>query len=220
MLPKPKTPIKVHFLVRKKNIIINFYFFPRGSCLYICPNLDFKGVISIFALKKRGYIGTSILPPKPKKKTSKKEILNKTKTSHQRLLESSESDVFRFLDCWLLKGVFGFGGSWFIFNIKNMNPYKFSVFFVLKKQSQIMEKKIYICLKKYDKFHSNFFTWHWLWRCVRHICIQSQTVSYTRFKGVAPRGAYIFYIIISSYIHIGSISICCCPGSTNCIWYG
>ena len=49
-----------------------------------------------------------------KTKTSKKAILDKAKTSHQRLLESSESDVFRFLDFRLLKGVFGFGGIWFI----------------------------------------------------------------------------------------------------------
>ena len=51
---------------------------------------------------------------KTKKKTSKKAILDKTKTSHRRLLESSESDVFRLLDFLLLKGVFGFGGIWFI----------------------------------------------------------------------------------------------------------
>jgi hypothetical protein len=37
------------------------------------------------------------LPPKPKT-PSKKDILDKTKTSHQRLLESSESDVFGFLN--------------------------------------------------------------------------------------------------------------------------
>jgi hypothetical protein len=47
-----------------------------------------------------------ILPPKP--------ILDKTKTSHQRLLKTSKSDAFRFLDFLLLQGVFGFGGIWFI----------------------------------------------------------------------------------------------------------
>ena len=124
------------------------------------------------------------------KKNSKKAILDKTKTSHQRLLESSKSDVFRFLDFWLLQGVFGFGGIWFIswrvdyFNfaiflrtyfatfslkkIKNMNPYNFQ-FFWLKKIT-IPEKKLkIICLKKYDKFHSHFFTWLWLTTLFHHL---------------------------------------------------
>ena len=81
-------------------------------------------------------------------------ILNKTKTSHQRLLESLESDVFRFLDFWLLKGVFGFGSNWFILwridyfnfeffkdifsnilfeNIKNMNLINFQFFCINKR---------------------------------------------------------------------------------------
>ena len=39
------------------------------------------------------------------------------------------------------------------------------------------------------------------------------------FKAKAPRGAYIFARIISSYIHIGSISLCCCPVWTILIYY-
>ena len=54
-----------------------------------------------------------ILPPKPKK-PSKKEILDKTKTSHPRKLESPESDTLGFLNFLLLKGVFGLGGIRFI----------------------------------------------------------------------------------------------------------
>ena len=38
-------------------------------------------------------------------------------------------------------------------------------------------------------------------------------------KAVAPMGAYIFDGIISSYIHIGSISLCCCPVWTILKYY-
>ena len=110
-----------------------------------------------------------------------------TKTSNQLLLEFSESDVFRHLDFWLLKGVFGFGGIWFTlwrsridyfnfaifwtylatFSLKKNEKYEssdiFSFFVLKRKQSKFMkkEKKIFV-EKKYEKFHSNFFTWHWL----------------------------------------------------------
>ena len=109
----------------------------------------------------------------------KKAILDKTKTSHQRLLESSESDVFWFINFWLLKGVFGFGGIWFIswridyFNfaiffrtylatsslkqMKNMNPHKFSIV-CIKKIIRIEEilflKKL---LKKIWQISQQFF---------------------------------------------------------------
>ena len=39
------------------------------------------------------------------------------------------------------------------------------------------------------------------------------------FKAVVPRGTYIFDRIISSCIHIGSISLCCCPVWTILIYY-
>ena len=48
-----KTPFKIHFLIRtKKSSSIFFFIFLRGGCLYICQNLDFRGVISIFARLK------------------------------------------------------------------------------------------------------------------------------------------------------------------------
>ena len=43
------------------------------------------------AQQKRNFITKGVV-------TSKKAILDKKKKSHQRLLESPESDVFRFLD--------------------------------------------------------------------------------------------------------------------------
>ena len=116
-----------------------------------------------------------ILPPKPKK-PSKKAILDKTKPSHPRLLESSECDVFRVLDFWLLKVVFGFGGIWFIswridcFNFaiflghikqhlvfkKNMNPHKFSVFLYEKSNYNSWKKKKYFLKKNMTNFTAIF----------------------------------------------------------------
>ena len=49
--------------------------------------------------------------------------------------------------------------------MKDMNPPKFSVF-CMKKTITIHEKKKEIFVeKKYDKYHSNIFTWHWLTKC-------------------------------------------------------
>ena len=45
MLPKPKTPFKIHFLIITKNIMINIFFLMSFNS----SNLDFRGVISIFA---------------------------------------------------------------------------------------------------------------------------------------------------------------------------
>ena len=103
------------------------------------------------------------------KKTSNKAILDKTITSHQILLESSDSDVF--FKVVPLKGVFGFGGIWFIlwridyFNfaivfgtylatfslkkIKNMNPHKNN-----HKQIKIIKK---LLLKKNMSNFTQFF---------------------------------------------------------------
>ena len=113
-----------------------------------------------------------ILPPKPKN-SSKKTILNKTKSSNQRLLESSK--CFFLL---LLTGVFGFGGIWFIlwridnFNfatffrtylakfilekVKNMNPHKFVV---LKNYNHNKKKKKW--KKNMTNFTAIFVIWQW-----------------------------------------------------------
>ena len=84
-------------------------------------------------------------------------------------MESSESDVFFFnLNFWLLKGVVGFGGIWFIswridyFNFaifswtylstygleKNMNPHKFSDLCIKKKQLHFKNKIIKLFVEK------------------------------------------------------------------------
>ena len=114
MLPKPRTPIKIHFLIQTKTSSSNFIFsWTWGADIFtLVKTLIFREVILIFA-KQKG-LNRDINFAAKTKKTSKKAILDKTKTSDQRLLESSESDVFRFFDFWLWKGVFGFGGIWLI----------------------------------------------------------------------------------------------------------
>ena len=103
---KQKHPLKYIFWSKQKNHHNFFYIFLRGWCLYICQNLDFKGVISLL-LNKKG-LNKDIDFAAETKKNSQNAILDKTKTSHQILLESSESDVFGFFNVWLLMGVLFF----------------------------------------------------------------------------------------------------------------
>ena len=55
MLPKPKTPFKIHFLIRTKTSS-SIFIFSWGGDVFICHNLDFRGVILIFT-KQRHWFG-------------------------------------------------------------------------------------------------------------------------------------------------------------------
>ena len=49
---KTKNPLENILFVQNKNIIIKILIFCRGWCVYMCQNLDFRGVFWIFSTKK------------------------------------------------------------------------------------------------------------------------------------------------------------------------
>ena len=49
MLPKPKTPFKIHFFYKKKNLIINIFYFSEGVMSLHLSKFGFGGEILIFA---------------------------------------------------------------------------------------------------------------------------------------------------------------------------
>ena len=55
-----------------------------------------------------------------------------------------------------------------------MNPHKFSDLCIKKKQLQFKNQSIksYVGIK-YDKFHSNLFTWQWLTKYIFHQLIKN-----------------------------------------------
>ena len=71
-----KHPLKYFFFDSNKNIIIIFYIFLRGWCLYICQNFDFRWVISIFA-KQKGAKKRHWFYSQNQKKTLKRQFWTK-----------------------------------------------------------------------------------------------------------------------------------------------
>ena len=83
--------------MRTKTSSSIFIFF-RGDNIFTFVKFQILGGQFKFLLNKKGLNKDIDFTAKTKKKPSKKAIFDKTKTSHQRLLESSESDVFGLLN--------------------------------------------------------------------------------------------------------------------------